>query len=193
MDIPRQNSPSLDQPVTYIIRRRVKTDCQTEFELWLTGINQVALKFDGHLGVNVIRPSDATAGDYVIIWRFASYANLKKWEDSTVRKDWLDKSWHLSTGLPRIQKLTGLEFWFTPPSGAAATAPPPKHKMAVVVMLALYPLLMILHLLLNPVFVLVPLPYPLQLLITVIIAVLIMTFFLMPFMTRLFAKWLYSA
>lgn len=192
MEPPRQDRPADDQPVTYIIRRRVKTDCLAEFECWLTGINQVALKFDGHLGVNVIRPADAATDDYVIIWRFDSYGNLKKWEDSAVRKDWLDRSWHLSVGQPTIQKLTGLECWFTPPPGTVAPAPPPKHKMAVVVMLALYPLLLTLHVLLGPVFSLFPFPHFIQMLITVIIAVLIMTFFLMPLMTRLFAKWLYS-
>jgi len=192
MDLPRQDAPTENQPVTYIIRRRVKSGCLTEFERWLAGINQAALTFDGHLGANVIRPADAATSDYVIIWRFDSYANLRKWEDSSVRKDWLDRSWHLSVGRPTVQKLTGLDFWFTAPHGATAPVPPPKHKMAVIVIVALYPLLITLHVLLGPIYALFPFPYFVQVLVTVIIAVLIMTFFLMPLMTRLFARWLYS-
>src|SRR6185295_1551746 len=191
MERSAQDSSSIDQPVTYVIRRRVKAGSQSEFDDWLKGINEAVRDFRGHLGADVIRPVDPSCDDYVIIWRFDSYANLKQWEDSQVRKDWLDRSWHLSVGTPDIQKLTGLEFWFSLP-GDPTKAPPPKRKMALVVILALYPLLMVLHLLLNPVFVLFPLPYPAQLLVTVIIAVLIMTFFLMPFMTRLFSRWLYG-
>lgn len=176
-------------PVTYIIKRRVKPAHQAEFETWLAGINQAALIFEGHLAVNVIRPPDPARAEYVIIWRFDSYANLKKWEDSPVRREWLDRSWHLTEGDPEIQKLTGLEFWFTPPPNTKAAAPPLKYKVAIVVMLALYPLLLALNLILGPL--LEPLPGPIHTLITVTAAVLIMTFFLMPLMTRLLARWLY--
>ena len=192
MEISREDTSASHHPVTYIIRRRVKVGRHAEFEDWLAGINRAALRFDGHLGVNVIRPSDPSTDDYVIIWRFDSYDNLKGWEDSALRKEWLDRSWEMTEGSPDIQKLAGLEFWFTTPPAMTTLSPPPKGKMAIAVIIALYPLLMVLHFLLNPVFVLVPLAYPLQLLVTVIIAVYIMTFFLMPFMTRLFARWLYS-
>jgi antibiotic biosynthesis monooxygenase (ABM) superfamily enzyme len=173
-------------PVTYIITRRVKAAHQAEFENWLTGINQAALTFTGHLGANVIRQTDAAIREYVIIWRFDSYANLKQWEDSPVRREWLNKSWHLAEGAPDIQKLTGLEFWFTIPPGSKPA--PPKYKMAVVVTLALYPLVLLLHVLLGPFIEF--LPVAIQTMITVVIAVLIMTFCLMPFMTRLLARWL---
>ncbi len=192
MEISRQDASPSDHPVTYIIRRRVKADRQTDFEDWLRGINCAALRFDGHLGVNVIRPSDPSMDDYVIIWRFDSHDNLKRWEDSAVRKDWLDRSTGMTEGSPDIQRRTGLEFWFTTAPVTATLSPPPKCKMAVVVIVALYPLLMVLHFLLNPLFALAPIPYPLQLLVTVVVAVFIMTFFLMPFMTRLFARWLHS-
>jgi antibiotic biosynthesis monooxygenase (ABM) superfamily enzyme len=183
------SQPADSDPVTYIIRRRVKPERQAEFEAWLTGINQAATEFEGRLGVNVIRPTDPATADYVIIWRFNCYANLKKWEDSPVRQEWLDKSWQLTEGTPDIQKLTGLEFWFTPPPGTAAANPPPRYKMAIVVMLGLYPLVLALRLILTPW--LEPFPDPIKTLIIVIIAVLIMTYFLIPLLTRLLARWLY--
>lgn len=95
-------------------------------------------------------------------------------------------------GLTQHSKADGTRILVHDSSDHNNLPPPPKRKMAVFVIVALYPLLMALHFLLIPLFVLAPIPYPLQLLVTVIVGVFIMKFFLMPFMTRLFAHWLHS-
>jgi antibiotic biosynthesis monooxygenase (ABM) superfamily enzyme len=182
-------------PVTLIIRRRVKPGKETEYEAWLAGINREALKFPGHLGVNVLRPTADNApregrrSDYVVIFRFDGYDNLKRWEESDIRREWLERSQDLTEGEPEFHRVTGLESWFTLP---ALTMPAPaRYKMAIVVILALFPLLLVLHLLLHPL--LDGHSVVLRTLITVVLAVLVMTYALMPAMTRLFAKWLYPS
>ena len=53
------NGEIRSEPVTAIIVRYVKPDCMQDFEAWARGMNQIARKFEGFLGANVIRPRDA--------------------------------------------------------------------------------------------------------------------------------------
>jgi antibiotic biosynthesis monooxygenase (ABM) superfamily enzyme len=43
-------------PVTLVVTRRAKAGKTEEFERWLYEIIHEAMKFEGHLGVNIIRP-----------------------------------------------------------------------------------------------------------------------------------------
>ena len=47
-----------DGPVTDVVTRTPKRDKVAEFEEWLEGFIGESLRFEGHLGVNVIRPGD---------------------------------------------------------------------------------------------------------------------------------------
>jgi uncharacterized protein len=47
-----------DGPVTAVVTRTPKRDKVAEFEEWLQGFIGESLRFEGHLGVNVIRPAD---------------------------------------------------------------------------------------------------------------------------------------
>src|ERR1044071_1280476 len=117
MDVPNpQNHTEVDNaigPVTVIVTRRAKVGKSKEFEEWMDGILHAAMKFEGHMGVNVIRPT-APSRDYTIIFRFDTYYNLTKWEQSDTRIEWLKKSLEIAEGEPVVEKQTGLEFWFTP-------------------------------------------------------------------------------
>jgi len=133
-----------DGPVTVIVTRIAKRDKIREFEEWMDGIIHEAMKFEGHMGVNVIRPSDLSNPEYVIIFRFNTFENLAKWENSEVRREWLAKSKEVAEGEPVVEKQTGLEFWFTPRSRTGRSVngdkaptpiapPPPRYKMAIVI------------------------------------------------------------
>jgi antibiotic biosynthesis monooxygenase (ABM) superfamily enzyme len=50
-----------------------------------------AMKFERHMGVNIIRPTDPSYPKYIVIFRFNTYENLTKWERSEIRKEWLVK------------------------------------------------------------------------------------------------------
>lgn len=63
-----------------------------------------------------------------------------------------------------------------------------KHKRAFLVWLAIYPLVTLLFYLLGDILLLVPLP--LRTLVLTLIAVPLMSYLILPFYQRLFAKWL---
>lgn len=73
-------------PVTVIVTRRAKPDKIEEFEKRMDGIIHEAMKFEGHMRVNIIRPSNPSNPEYVIIFRFNTVENLSKWESSEIRK-----------------------------------------------------------------------------------------------------------
>ena len=192
-----------DEPITVIVTRTAKKGRIKEFEDWMDGIVHESLKFDGHLGVDVIRPAEQSKPEYVIIFRFNTLNNLLKWEKSQARKEWLEKSKDVVEGEDKVQKLTGLEFWFTPRSihrteseannNEASGQPvnvPPRYKMAIVTAGIVFVLLNTLIPQIEELT--APLPLLLSSLLGVIIMVFLMTYLIMPSVIRLLKPWLYK-
>lgn len=177
-----------NQPVTVVISQLVKPGCEQAYEQWMRGIANEAMKFEGHLGINKIRPQKGTRPEYVTIFKFDRYANLKKWMVSDVRKQWLAKSNQLVQDSPDVQLLNGMETWFTLP-GKPLKSPPPRYKIAILTWVAVYVLLNTLTYVLAPLIRVFP-AFVGQLLISLLIVVLL-TYVVMPQITRIFSKWLY--
>src|SRR5262245_4644253 len=85
------NERSAKGPVTCMVTRKARKGMINEFEEWIDGITHEAMKFEGHMGVDIIRPSDLSNPEYVIIFRFNKYQNLAKWETSQTRHEWIEK------------------------------------------------------------------------------------------------------
>ena len=191
-----------DGPVTVVVIRIAKRDKIREFEEWMDGIIHEAMRFEGHMGVDVIRPSDLSNPEYVIIFRFNTFENLARWENSEARREWLAKSKEVTEGEPVIEKQTGLEIWFTPRSrsggsikgdkaaSSTTTAPvaPPRYKMAIVITAVIFILVSILLPQIRQLT--TGLHIHLSTFIGVTIMVLLMTYVIMPSVTRLLEPWL---
>lgn len=175
-------------PFTTVVRRRVKPGKEAAFEEWLKGVTRDAVTFPGHLGVGVIRPSSKARPEFIIVFRFDTYENLIAWETSDIRRGWVERVQPLITGETSVQRLTGLEYWFTVP-GHPGSAAPPRWKMATVTWLALAPIVMVVQPLLLPL--LTPFPTWIQITIMAAVMVLTMTYAVMPLMTKLFSFWLF--
>jgi uncharacterized protein len=174
-------------PVTVNAKIKAKKGRIDEFEEWLDGIIHESMKFEGHMGVNIIRPPDPSNPEYIIILRFNSYQNLAKWENSELQRKWIEKGKDLMEDEPKLAKQTGLEFWFTPLFGNRALEPP-RYKMAIVTGAVIFVII-------NTFFPLIQnatagLPALLQALILVVILTLLMTYGIMPALTWLLRPWL---
>jgi len=179
-----------DGPVTIIVNSKAKKEKINEFEDWMDGIIHESLKSVGHMGVNVIRPIDPLANpEYVIIFRFDTYENLIKWQNSEIRKNWLKKGADVMEGELVYQKQTGLEFWFTPPHNTGGQyAIPARYKMAMVTGAIVFALLSSLVPLIRQATAM--LPPTLSLLVVVAILIPLMTYVIMPLVTKLLRPWL---
>ncbi|MCC5857312.1 MAG: antibiotic biosynthesis monooxygenase [Ectothiorhodospiraceae bacterium] len=175
-------------PVTVAVSRRIRPGMEEHYEEWVRGVTQAAQQWPGHLGVDVLRPSAATGGEYVIIYRFDTYAHSKAWEESEERARWTARLDDMIEGDEQVRRVTGLEFWFDLPE-VPVHAQPSQHRMALTLIVVVFLLLLIINLILAPI--LDQLHWIPQLLVVVTLQVLLLTYVVMPRVTRLLKPWLF--
>jgi hypothetical protein len=189
-----------DGSVTWVITHHVRPGRQDDFEEWIGGIVDELARFPGHEGVTVLRPGGESSTEYVLVVRFASYDDLRRWEESAERAEWLTRLEPLLAAESRYRTETGLETWFQLP-GQRVVVPPPKWKMALLILLAIYPLLLIVLPLMGTMFDIPYLGVPITIgpefvvrtFVTAVILVALMTWVAMPLLTKLFRGWLRPA
>jgi antibiotic biosynthesis monooxygenase (ABM) superfamily enzyme len=177
-----------DGPVTTTVTRRVKPGHESFYEQFLTGIIAAASRYPGHLGAEVFRPENTSAGEYRVVYRFDTAEHLRAWLDSDEHAAWLERAEPHVIGPVHRQFLTGLETWFTVPS-RPGIPPPPPYKMALLTWVTIFPLITLVVVILGPL--LGGLPLVVRLAITTAVTVPIMTWVVMPRVTRLLRGWLY--
>lgn len=176
-----------DDPVTVLVTRRPLVGKETEFETYLEGITEAASKQPGHLGTTIFRPSGDGSNAYRILFRFDRRSNLESWERSSERSRWHEMARQVSE--PREARVeSGLEAWFTVPN-CDVPAHPPKIRQAMVVWLGIFVIVSMLSVLLMPWIADWPL-IPRTLLFTGVV-VMLMTWVVMPRLSRWFAWWLH--
>jgi uncharacterized protein len=178
------------EPVTVVVRRRVRKGKEADYEAWLDRLIKQASDLPGYLGTNVYRPSATGPRDYTSVFRFYSVEHLRGFEESDMRLRALAEVIDFVEGDAVWEKLTGLEFWFTPPPGTIVPLPS-RARMAMVMILVVYGLVLSIGTLVA--IVLSAAPMPVRLLVTITIEVFLMTYVLMPRLTRWLAWWIYPS
>ena len=178
-----------DTPVTIIVKRRPKPDRIEDFEKVMSGTTKDAMMFEGHLGANIIKP--VKVDDYYrIVFKFDSMRHYLAWEGSEVRQRWLERYAEVTIGEQEIEILSGLETWFTV-AGGETLVPPPKHKMLLVVWFSIFFLSMLMHYCFSPY--VRELNTVMQIALSSFIVVVLMTYAVMPFMAKIFHRWLHCS
>lgn len=181
-----------EEPVTVVITRRVRPGREAEYERWLERLQVEARGLPGYMGATTQRPAPGAPRVYVSVIRFARLADLQAFEDSDLRRRHLEAVVDLVEADAQWERLTGLEFWFTPPPGTVV--PQPSRPRMVLLMTAV---VFVLVLTIGTVVgglaarVPVPVPAPVRLLVTIALEVTLMTYWLMPRLTRRLARWIY--
>ena len=184
---PQEVTADESGPVTISVARHVVRGREADYEQWLKGITADALRFPGHMGVNVLRPTRGS-NEYISIFRFDTYEHSRAWEESGVRADWLSRLEGIVEGEDTVRRGTGLEFWFSLPELPAAHPSP--HKMAIVLVVVVFTLLLVINALLAPLT--GDWPAVVRLFVTVVLQVSLMTYLVMPRVTLLLKSWLYD-
>ena len=186
---PLQEAPRAHRlPVTVSITRRVDPTRLQEVTHWVqSGVN-LANTYDGFLGSGWVRAS-AHSDEWHMLYRFADAATLEAWEASDDRLSWLYEGREL-VEFAREERRTGIEGWFDAPQPGAPAAPP-RWKQAVTIWLGFFPLSLLFTVLTTT---FVPGWHSLWPLATVLVTTLcltpVMTYVLLPFVTRLLRPWL---
>lgn len=191
----------MSTPVTVSVRRETAPSRVGDAVAWVNEGLALALGRSGSLGGGVLR--DAQNENVLhVIYRFRDEEALAEWEGSEERQRWLRNGESLILDA-RTQRRTGIEGWFDgselrqtldPATGRVRTigvrSAPVRWKQAVAIWSGMLPLNIAVSLLVST------LPWwgevalPLRSLITVSVLVPIMTFFVMPAVTRALRPWL---
>ena len=174
-------------PVTVVVNHLVKPDKESEFKDWGERIRKAALQFEGHGGYHVIRKSTGDRLEYVALFAFDTAENLAAWNASQTQQELVKELEDLLVEPPTREERTGMEVWFTPPPGWRQA---PRYKMVLVTFLGIYPLVLLVLLVVNPL--LASWPFLLRTSVSTGAMVCLMTYVVMPLWTRLFKKWLYA-
>lgn len=180
---------SADQPVTVNIVRTVRSGREDDFETLVREFIPKSLTFPGHLGVHIVKPAAGTPRDYHIVIKFAAREQWQNFQASPEYAQFRASIEPLLEREPCIEEMTGLESWFTLPH-AQALRPLPRWKMALVTLLGVYPTSLLIGAFISSR--LTHWPGWLKGLAFAVCMVAILTWGVMPLLTRLLARWLYS-
>jgi antibiotic biosynthesis monooxygenase (ABM) superfamily enzyme len=182
-------SPETDTAVTKVIDRIPREGMDGQLEQAMKNLIAAALKFRGHLGVTVTRPSLPAQPGFRMVYRFDSCEHLRAWEESPERARLVAAANRYTQGEPHYDVLTGLEAWFTLPA-QPALRPPPRAKMTLVSWLGIFPLVYLYAEMFNRI---LPSGTPAILKVFAVTALVVptMTYIVAPRLTRVFKDWLY--
>jgi hypothetical protein len=126
----------------------------------------------------------------VVIVKFYNYEYYKAWLDSDEYAHWMQMASRFIAKRSHQYQPSGLELWFTLPKSSMIQAKPPAYyKQVIVGVLSVYPLIILANLIIAPF--LQWLPNLLALLISVTFVSALITYPVMPYLTKILGFWLY--
>jgi antibiotic biosynthesis monooxygenase (ABM) superfamily enzyme len=175
--------------VVSVIRHDVRPGHEPQYEAWTKEVLPIAQGFPGHQGVAIIRPPTGSS-TYTIVLHFDTLPHLRGWLESDVRQRLLARVETHLTEPGRVEITPGLEFWLSPP-GVKHARP---YKQFLLVLAVIYPMTFLMSAVLSPVFAESPGMAMLALrnLINSVTVIALMTWVIMPRVTRAVAGWLYE-
>ena len=181
------SEPAGRRPVTVLAARTVQAGREREFESFLSELQDVFAGAPGHLRLTVIRPEPPDR-EYALVYQFDSQSSLLAWERSDERAAAVARSASPTEHPPRERMLTGLEPWFAAPTGGIVKAPP-RWKMWLLSACGIYPIITLITVLAGPL--LAPLPAPARFALVTPVLSGLMTWAVMPTLSRFFSRFLY--
>lgn len=173
-------------PVMRVASRHPRPGCGPAYEALVRGMFSEVRKFPGFQGAELIPPPTAE-GDYQVVLKFSTEKEMSAWDGSEARRQWHTRLATVAEGKPEYRLLTGLEAWFTPPLVEVSRVPS-RGRMALVSWLGIFPTVLLLQFTLLPL--LAPFPLVLRVGVFTGMVVLIMTWAVMPRLTRWLRPWL---
>ena len=170
----------LRQATDPIEAQRVSVDFHRAYDQ-LVGVLR---RFDGFLSCELFEPEPGAQDDAIVVFSFASRRQLDRWLESPERVEALGRMRALLDAQPTVNVVGGFAGWFSP----APDRPTPVWKQATLVLAALYPVALVIGMIRDAV---APdLPGPLATFIGNAGGVVILSWFVMPPLTRRFRGWL---
>lgn len=176
---------SAGDSVTVLINRVLPSSAQDAFLATLTGLLDEFDRFPGTRGSMVFRRQVGADLEFSILQRFAAAADHDAWLASPGFTRWRAAVAPARPTPDHVHRYSGMEAFFV---SAQAPEAPPRWKMALLLMIAVYPMSLAVAYWLAPA--LAALPLFAGAFTTSVLMVLAMTYVLVPLLTQLFQRWL---
>src|SRR5277367_7140928 len=179
----------MNDPIHIAITRTVKPGFEAAFEQALHDFVQRSLTLPGQMVVHIIRPARGSDSHvYGIIRKFSNRDALTAFRTSPEYLEWNQFALGLTEGSGHVEELFGLESWFTLPG--QPLHPLPQWKMAIATYLGVVPVIMFLSLTLGRL--IQNWNFVLNNIVFNAFVVALLTWVVMPFITRALHGWLQS-
>jgi antibiotic biosynthesis monooxygenase (ABM) superfamily enzyme len=173
---------------TAVVVQRVPASAVDWFLEWQRDTTLAAETFSGYVSSEVFPPREGAGDEWVTLIHFEDEPALKRWLESPERAGCVE-TLRQRVGEFKLETIgDGFGAWFTSQSRDAAAPPPPGWKMALTVVLGLYPTVMLLSMTVG--LVTNRWGLALSMLIGNMCSVSILQWGVMPLLTRLLKPWL---
>ncbi len=176
---------SAQESVTVLFTRTAKPGKEQAYEDWNQQLIRISEAQPGHVDTSVVAEDNRR---YITLQRFDSHQHLQAWLQSPERLSRLPELDKLTEDAPEPAELTGMETWFRLP-GHTSSAHIPRWKMVIVTFCVIYCFVLALNIFVIPHT--SHLPLPVRAALFPVVMVPLMTYVIMPRVTRLFRRWLY--
>ncbi|WP_327276996.1 antibiotic biosynthesis monooxygenase [Streptomyces sp. NBC_01224] len=175
--------------VTAVVSHDVRPGREREFIHWQDKILKEQERHPGFMGSELFKPVKGVQDRWVVAFRFDTREHLEGWLNSEAREKLLTegRDYFGSYDVRKIGSAFGAWFRFGEGTGEGV---PSNWKQAMSVVLALYPTVMILNLTVGDWLSRHKVPGYLALFISNVLSVSVLTWLLMPLVTRALAFWL---
>ncbi len=175
---------------TVVVRRQIKPGREAEFEEAMRGFVDYALRCPGYLSLSILCPV-AGQRDYTVIGKFVDERARRQFTATAEYSTWMSRLGELTDGDAAFTESSVLDEWVRAATVATTTTTPPKWKTAVATLAGVWPVVTLLGLYLTPF--LVSWPYILSSVVLAAATVTLLTWFVMPTVSRVLRPWLYPA
>ncbi len=178
---------SAEPPVAMVFTHRVADDRVRDYLAWRRKAIAAQAHYPGYLATEFFEPH-GKMDEWVDVVRYDSLKDLEHWMESKERRDLLEDLDSI-VECRHAHRVTGLEGWFAMNRPGETATGPPSWKQALAVLFALYPTVMALTFL-NPLWQNQSLSV--RMLLGNILSVALLTWLVMPAVSRLLGFWLSS-
>jgi uncharacterized protein len=175
------------RPVTTLVARDVIPGRESAYDEWARRVVSASARY-GATGHTFLISDPAAPTRRVLIAHFPDANRVKAWDESDERNQLVREAEKFSS--LHLQRATGLETWFALP-GKRAIVPPPRWKQLLATLAGAYPLVVLLSAFVLPR--LASWPLLLRSMVLPVVLLSLMTYAVMPAVTKALRAWLYPA
>lgn len=177
----------MSDPVTLAVTDHVPMEAKARYEVLVEELHKLFEAQNGFLSVDTVRHSRPHQVEYTVLSRWSDEAAVTQWRGNPTIREKLAEIEAITGGPAQHVQAIGLGMWVDHAEGAAPHLPPAWKRTAMSAA-AVYPMLMLLMALSSPI--IGGLPQFLQVLIIVIVLSALLTWPIMPWLSKVLRPWL---